>query len=122
MVVFSMLEKQYKFRSIISNKKVPKKFGNLILIVISLKTKGYNHAPIFCVFKIFIFINPTDFQPFKQNTPFCYLLYKTRKVLSLLGFENVNPENDKFQKKSYLDSVQTGFLCCDFMGNFQPDF
>lgn len=35
---------QYKFRPIFSYKKVPKKFGILILSVISVKSKGLGHA------------------------------------------------------------------------------
>ena len=46
MVVFYMLEKQYKFRSIFSNKKVPKKFGNLIFTVTALKNKGLQQCVI----------------------------------------------------------------------------
>ena len=44
---------------------------------------------------------------------FC-LLYHTRKWLLLQGFVNVNPENDKFQKKSYLERVQIGFFALFF--------
>ena len=62
MVVFSMLEKQYKFRSIISYKKMPKKFGNFISMVISLKTKGYNISRKKAIKGLFNFKNPTDYQ------------------------------------------------------------
>ena len=52
---------------------------------------------------IFILCISSHYQPLNHIHQFYCLLYQTRKVLSLLGFENVNPENNKFQKKSYLD-------------------
>jgi len=75
MVVFSMLEKQYKFRSIISNKKVPKKFGNLIFIVTSLKNKGLQQCVFFsCFYDIHFYYLPY-YQHINNNSCFQCLLY-----------------------------------------------
>lgn len=54
-------------------------------------------------FLVFIFIELAVFQRINKYCRFACLLYQTRKVLSVQGFENVNPENDNFQKKFYLD-------------------
>ena len=45
---------------------------------------------------------------------FFFFRYHTRNRLLLQGFVNVNPENDKFQKKSYLERVQIGFFALFF--------
>jgi len=66
MVLIFLLEKQYKFRSIFSYKKVPKKFGKFISSVKTLKTAGYNTAPKVGSFYIFNFDNHAGYQPLNQ--------------------------------------------------------
>ena len=76
-----MLEKQYKFRSIFSYKKVPKKFGYFISSVKTLKTAGYNTALKSGSFFIFNFDKYSGYQLLNKYRLFSCLLWQTRKVL-----------------------------------------
>ena len=56
-----------------------------------------------CVFKVIDFLYLLDVQSFIIINVFCCRFRHMRKALLFQGFDFVNPENSKFQKKSYLD-------------------
>ena len=87
-----------------------KKFGNLKYSVTMLKTKVYHTIHIFLFFMVPNLTHYAINQPINNNHTFSSPIRHIRKSLLLHGFKIQKTENSNFEKKLYLDWIQTEFL------------